>query len=699
MAIVTNPDGTLSSTDPNSVVAIVNGQPVEQHRAAWDPHQQPVTQRETFDQGPSRTAGYVDPTGLSLDPNGGVTDFSSYLLSTMTPEQRQALVSKGYKEQLTNPVPVQAPQRAYEASGGDRGTADPNLVRLKDNRDLITKQGDSTDELLRKLGEQQAASQARNQAIVDRDNHLIDEQVPKDAEYIAKLNELNDKLDGRISTANADDLGWAKDYTDGLAELNTRNDAAIDRLGGVYDDLSTPLVANLTSQAAVADPEALAGQRQALGQLQGAANGSLDYTSQAASAFADPKYLAMRDKGLEDLYGVSQGGKDVHVGQEDPEAYRATMDALHQMGELTKPQLTDQERFLYEKARQAQEMDERGLSAARMSDLRRRGMAGGGAELTQNAIDSQRISQNRVLSDLGANAQAVARATGMLQSYGSLGNNMNAQANGLATDNANRQLSALGLYTSGAETAEQQSFQQQYARGTAADKASSDNQGTRLSGMVASGNQANQMQDDAFNRGHEADVMSRYNKTFEQDERNALWGRTTDLTNATLNGSAQNSNNLSNTFKAQTQVTDNNYIRDAQGIGARASTLNTGNALDNNTLDRRIGVGNVGIGVNNTGVAQNGQLTGMQIQAGQFETAGLLGNNNDIGGYLAGEKAADRATSAAVGAAKSSNANPFNIANIANLWNGAGPSKSGLSPSQLAAIGVSDDEAARRLGG
>lgn len=574
---------------------------------------------------------------------------------------------------------------------GSAGWNDPVQKALRDNRTLIADQGASTDIKLAQLAELAKQTQSNNAAEIVRQNGLIDAQDPANAFFGGYMVDQAGNLANSRDNANSLASNSLGTYVGGLRNINTQNDAAIGKLGSVYDDLSHPLVANLTSQAAIADPQALAGQQLALGQLQGAANGSLDYTSQAAGAYADPKYLAMRDKGLNDLYGVSQGSKDVHVGQEDPEAYKSAMDALHQMGSLTTPHLTDAENFLYEQARQAQEMDERAISSARMSDLRRRNMAGGGAELTQGALDAQRTSQNRVLSDLGANAQAVARATGMLQSYGQLGNAMNSEANGLATGNANRQLQALGMYEQGSEVAEQQSFQQEYDRGLAADKASSDNQSTRLGGMVASGNQANAMQDDAFNRGQAADVMSRYNKSFEQDERNALWGRTTDLTGMTLSKNAQNSNNLTNAFSGEQKVIDSNYGRDRDVTSTNLGVASTIHGWGTDQLDRRLGVSDKAIGVNNQGFGRDAGITGAQIGATQFTLPLMTQNNTQIAGIAAGKQEAQAAGEAEVAREREANSSGLfgtvigSKNGVAGLFNGSWfNGGGGLTNAQLA---------------
>lgn len=595
------------------------------------PPPKPTT--ETFSQGPSnQAAGYTGDLQAS--------DFGTYLFDSMTPEQQQAYIAKGLAEQKANPVALQAPQRAYEASGGDNAYITPEQRLLKQNRDLIKGTSNQNDEALKRLEDLSKGTQQSNQAAINQMNTLIDQQDPRNAAYIQQLRAEAAKLGTSRDTANQGSLDALGSYTQTLNELNRRNDATVGEAQGMFDSLRTPIVGNLQSQAAIADPQALAAQNEALSMLGGTANGALDYQSQAAGAYADPKYVAMRDMGLADLYDVSKGSKDVHVGQEDPVAYAKAMEALDKASSLTNPAVTDAENFLYEKARQGWEMDQRALDAAKMSNLRRRGMAGGGAELTLGALGSQQIAQQRVLSDLAASAQAVARSQDMLKLQGQLGSQLNSEANALATGNANRQLQALGMYEQGAETAQQSSFDQAYKRGVAADNASANNQATRLSGQIAYGNQANAMQDDAFNRGQAADAMATWNKSFEASERDALWGRQTDLSGLKLNASAQNSNNASNIFQGTTSVLNNNYVRDAQLAQTNMGVLGVENNGQNDQLNRRLGVQGAQIGVNNTAQAQNNLTTGMGIDNSRWTTNQMLGNNQVEIGSSAARKAA-----------------------------------------------------------
>lgn len=629
------------------------------------------------------------------------TDFNTYLWESMTPEQQAATVAKAQAEGT-----IQAPTANYmaglrpdqvkaikqmlaEDEGRIHGVGDPEIHDLQSIRDArasledpnnyvdgnyqpggnitawtpesaiiqrqratITQQDADAKGKLANLGNSANNTNASNDAAIARMNELINEQDPRNAGYISGLQGLSGELGGYRDTANSRANSALDTYLSGLTGVNADIDSSLKGLDDTYASIRDPLqssvrwAGDLTSQAAVADPQALAAQNAALGMLAGTAGGALDYASQAALASADPKYVAMRDKGLEELYGVSQGTLDIRPGQMDPAAYKAAMSALNQMGSLTNPALTDQERFLYEKARQEQEVDERGADAALMSKLQRQGRASGGAALTQGALTSQRLSQNRLLSDLAASGAAVARSQDMLKAFGSLGSQLNSEANDLGVSNSNRKLQALGLYESGAETAQQSSFDQSYKKGLAADQASRDNQATRLSGQVAYGNQANAMQDDAFQRNQAADQMAQYNRTtsldvdmynnnFAQRERDALANRTATQTGLHLSGDAQKSNNLSNAFTGTQSVVDNNFQRDALVNRTNAGILDTQSGLEREALGRRLGVQGAAIGVNQSNFGNTSTVTNGYLDQLRFNTAALLGNDDKTLGSVA----------------------------------------------------------------
>lgn len=544
---------------------------------------------------------------------GGASDFTDWLFNNMTPEQQAEFIARGEAEYRQNGGrAIQAPLIAYQASGGDDAYISPEARAQKRSRKLIQDTTTQNAVELQKLQQLADQSKVDNQAAVNEMGRLIDAQDPLNAAYVQRSRDLATQLGTSRDTANQMSLDALGEYGSTLRGLNARNDALIGGLGGVYQDLSNPIAADLAL-----DPQALAAQQEALGFFQGGMNGALDYQSQAAMAYADPRYVAMRDQGLADLYAVSQGSKDVEVGEADPKAYADAMAALDQASALSNPAVTDKENFLYEQARQRWESEMRGVQQAKMSNLRRRGMGGGGAELTSAALANADISQKRVLADLAASAGAVDRASEMLKLKGALATNLNDAGNALATGNANRQLQALGLYQQGAETAQQSSFDQEYKRGVAADSAAANNQQTRLQSGIAYGNQANIMQDDAME-------LDWRNKQIEIGERDALWGRTTDYVGLGLNANAQNANNATNLFQGVTSVANNNYVRDRDVIQGHDLASQREWMGQQGQLDRRLGVQGTQIGVNNTNTGVQSGVIGQNMANNQWSMGVMM---------------------------------------------------------------------------
>lgn len=231
---------------------------------------------------------------------------------------------------------------------------------------------------------------------------------------------------------------------------------------------------------AMSNPADVARELQAYSQLQGAANGSLNQTSQAAQAYANAQDVANQNRaartleaagngslnvdlnsipeldklrdpgsigGMQELLQVYGGSQDVRPGQLDPDAYNAEVAAREKLWGLTDPSVTAQEKLMFELARQQQEQDERGVREALQTDAARRGVGGQGTEIARSALAAQQTSRNRMLQDMQALAQAQARSMDALQGYGTLATNMSAQANQLALANQATRTGALGQYT------------------------------------------------------------------------------------------------------------------------------------------------------------------------------------------------------------------------------------------------------------
>lgn len=348
-------------------------------------------------------------------------------------------------------------------------------------------------------------------------NGIGEQQGYNDA-YMSQSRDLLAQLGGATNQANAFDwqnqamldqaLGQASGgYNSALAGYQ----GAYNSIGGMQDS-GVRWAGDLQSQAAraYADPASIAAQNQALGQLQGAAGGSLNINTQNLAGYGQLNqsiaslqgvgagsqdqfinqmagYQQLNDS-IAQLQGVGRGSQDQYisnfagynqlqdfskgandvslkgnagyqqllkymngdpstmqkVGEADPEAYAALVDARGKYKDLTDTEVTAQERFIYEQARSRQEQDERNMRAAVATNARMSGMSGGGGEAVARGLGAQQSSQNRLLSDLGAQANAITRSMDALQGYAGVSDSMNAQANAIAAGNRDRQFSATG---------------------------------------------------------------------------------------------------------------------------------------------------------------------------------------------------------------------------------------------------------------
>lgn len=227
--------------------------------------------------------------------------------------------------------------------------------------------------------------------------------------------------------------GAVGQYGNKLDALDAQNNATLDSYIAALSGINAP-----GFTAASSNPSDVNRQQTVFDQLQAAANGSLD-------AHANPEDIAHQNL------------------------------ALNKLLPLTDMQMTAQERFMMEQARQNQDMDIHGGMLAALRNLATRGQLGSGHEIGALLGMQQNTSQNRTLGDLGAEANAVDRAMKALGMYSGLSTDM--RNAGFAEDNANM--------------------------------------GRRAGAMTASGNMATSMRD-------ASDVMARFNQA--QAQQNGQFG-------------------------------------------------------------------------------------------------------------------------------------------------------------------------------
>jgi len=493
--------------------------------------------------------------------------------------------------------------------------------------------------------------------IYDQYDPIINQSRDR-ANYLQGINgQLASQVSNQATASNAMRTGALGDYRTAVGNAGAWDMANFSNLQSAAN---APM--QMTASAYVGDaqsnPADLARQNAAYNQLQGIANGSLNQKSRAANAYADAgdiqnQQIAARNlsdagygsldvdlndireldklrspgniEGMQDLLAASQGSKDIHVGQEDPAAYAAAVDARDQLKALTNPTVTAQEKLMYELSKQQQEQDERSVREGLQTSAARRGMGGIGTEIARSALAAQQTSRNRMLQDMQANAQAQQRAMSALQGYGTLSTNMTAQANQIAAQNQATQMNALGQYTGisanaasvlgqlGANNATQnanrqlaaqqaaydayatlraQGFSEEYARGQAYDAMANANANRQLAGAQSAGSMATDMR----NAG---DAMSRYNQgqrqqqsqfadTYAANRQDAAYGRQVDVFNAGNTVGRNYMSDQGNLFNATTGVADSNFntINSSVGtqMGLNGQWLGAQQQVDNNAI-------------------------------------------------------------------------------------------------------------------
>lgn len=287
-------------------------------------------------------------------------------------------------------------------------------------------------------------------------------------------------------------------------------------------------------------------QRNAYQDLRGIGTGSLDYQSQAAKAAANPEDLANQRKALTDIQNDVAGGD------------KNQQDALNIIKGRTGTTATAEEAYLAEMARRKFETDDRSNREAQQQDMAARGIRSGASEIAGQLADREQTSQDRVLSELGLQANAMQRA----RDY----TNMDAdQSNAMRASSQN----ALGLQSSLSTNMRNAGFDESYKRGMGADVASSNNQGTRLAGYTSSANQSNQIRnsDDTvgmFNTGEKNQNMQfNAGQANQNSQFNAGQANTVGMFNAGQTNQAQANNQGTRLAGSQSAATQSNSIRSA----------------------------------------------------------------------------------------------------------------------------------------
>lgn len=236
---------------------------------------------------------------------------------------------------------------------------------------------------------------------------------------------------------------------------------------------------------------------------------------EGSAASADSQDQETLSKYLEDLgqyedplaAGEGSGGivSEAAGAQADARGIDAQFDALDRFKDLSSTEVTGEERFMYEQARMAEERDRRAAMDAALRDLEARGARSGGAEIAALTGAQDITSQNRLLGDLGTQANAQRRAMLATQGYGNLAGDIR-----------------------------DSSFREDYSRGEASDRVGMFNEGLMQDWRVFERNYAADERDRAVERaGMGRDARGdRTNRQFGRQ--GAVYSEKEDLANAGL---------------------------------------------------------------------------------------------------------------------------------------------------------------------
>jgi hypothetical protein len=504
-----------------------------------------------------------------------------------------------------------------------------------------------------------------NAAAMFGDQQRADDIAAASSKFQNTLSGLSAEQRGLASGYNAAGAGMYGSYAAGQNALNQRDDANLSRYMSETDPLMQQLTArnsnpqdianqqaalqaatgiangSLDYQAAQAaltqaalsqyysNPADQQRQLDAYGNLSGIGRGNLDYQSQAARAYADDTDLANQRKALSDIQADVAGGNKEQLA------------ALDLIKSRTGNTATAEEAFLAEQARRKFESDDRNSREAVMHDLSMRGLRSGSAEIANQLAEREQLSQDRTLSELGLQANAMQRArayTGMQAD----------QANAMRNSAQN----ALGLQGNLSTAMRNASFDEAYKRGVGADTASANNQQTRLTGSLGAANQSNAIRNandtvgmfntgqanqvSMFNAGQANDVsmfntgqtnqarannqstrlagtqlqanqsneirnandaMIRFQDQFAQNEATRVGNLATDRSQQNLNTTQQEGTRNDTTYQKGKEMLDTNYGRDTDSIsldarnapliyGADTDVANAKNDVTTNAADR-----------------------------------------------------------------------------------------------------------------
>lgn len=263
------------------------------------------------------------------------------------------------------------------------------------------------------------------------------------ANWESTVGGLVNQLPGITQQQNAARVGNTAGLRSMFEGLNASDSAALGTFNSRNADLYNTSVPMLSASQWSSNPQDIANQMQALGNFSGIFGGSLDYQAALATLTqagytnaeqtlaelyqyaSDPSDVNRQKQAIEELHGLVNGG----------EWNKNLQDVTQKYKDLSNPEITAQERFILENFKQRREDLDRANREGVMSNLAARGLRSGAAEQTAMLNSQQELGRQSVLTELGAQANAIGRSQQAMQGWSQA-----SQAGRQA------QLAAMGMY-------------------------------------------------------------------------------------------------------------------------------------------------------------------------------------------------------------------------------------------------------------
>lgn len=476
---------------------------------------------------------------------------------------------------------------SYAQQGAARDKAEATRAStVQQSKDLATKYNGQSSDMYNSFAAGQNALNAQDQAGLSK--------------YMSETDPLMSMIQARSSDP--------ADVNRQVGSYNTLNDignGSLDYAAQIYNS----------------DPNDVRRQQESYYNDLGIGQGSLNYDSLAARAFADPQDIQAQKNALTNI------NEDVRVGGAQQQ------DALNLIKSRTGTMATPEEALLAEMARRKFENDDKSSREAVNQDLAQRGVRSGASEIAGQLADREQASQDRTLSEMGLQANAMQRA----RDYTNMDAN---QSNAIRASSQN----ALGLQSNLTTNMRNESFDEAYKRGEGADLASANNQRTQLSGYQLAGNQANAIRDSddtvgmfdtnqvnnaqAANQGVRLagsqsaaqqsnsirsanDSQRQYEDTMAHNEAARVGTLAGDRLNGTLGTTAQDSTRNYTTETEGQKVNDTNFGRDQAPIDTAHNDAVTDYAADSDVAGMPAAIGEAAHGRR---VADTGSAVGVAGQ-------------------------------------------------------------------------------------